>query len=237
MESDAQGLRQTYELWTNDAIYCLDLNDYTLKTFAAAEDKEVKEQEGYQYQLYAYDGMIYAMISNFQGDSAVWHRINPKTGECEEILRFDSNVARFGGAIGDKVYYFYDNSWKTLYARDLAAGAEEREILTVTGEDTAVAPFVVDGQVLCMTDSRYGGEDPMAEYTVFDPDGNVLDTIRYGDYITFLDVVGDKVIYFKMESDFDYGVWWADKKDLTDLSEKGVRIGPLSGAGLDSLED
>ena len=37
-----------FEMWIEDAIYCLDLNDYTLETFAATEDKAVKEEEGYR---------------------------------------------------------------------------------------------------------------------------------------------------------------------------------------------
>ena len=237
IESDAQGQWLTFEWWTSDAIYCLDLNDYTLETYAAMEDKEVKDEEGYQYQFYAYDGMVYGMISNFKGDNAVWYRLDPKAGVCEEILRFDSNVAWFGGAIGDTVYYWYQNSWKTLYARDISAEVEEREIVTVTGENMIVSPFVLDGQLLCMTDCRIEEGNRMAEYTVFDPEGKILDTIRYDDYIIFLDAVGDKILYYKMESDFDYELWWADKEDLKDLMEKGVRIGPLNGSALDRLVD
>ncbi|MDE6639028.1 MAG: hypothetical protein K2K63_00695 [Acetatifactor sp.] len=231
VELGVQGEWLAFEPWVSDAVYCLDLNDYTLETFAVTEDKE--GESAYQYQFYEYDDMVYAIISSFQGDNAVWYRIDPEAGVCEEILRFDSNVARFQGVIEDTVYYEYESSGKTLYARNLAAEAPEREIMTVAGEDMIVIPFVVDGQVLCMTDYRFEGENRMAEYTVFDPEGNVLDTIRYDDYITFLDVVGDKIIYFKLGSDWE--VWWADKEDLADLSEKGVKIGPFNGAMLDKL--
>lgn len=220
IDQDIQG-EQAIKILTSDAVYCLDLNDYTVETFAVTENKE----GGFQYQLYEYDGMIYATISNFQDDNAVWYRIDPQTGVCEEILRFDTDAPMFEGAIGDTVYYWYLGSGKTFYARDIAAESEEREIMEVTEENMIVIPLVVDGQVLCMTDSRFGGENPMAEYTVFDPDGNVLDTIRYDDYITFLDVVGNKIIYFKLNSDSGWEIWWADKKDLTELSEKGVKIG------------
>ncbi len=219
VDQDIQG-EQAIKILTNYAVYCLDLNNYTVETFAVEENKE----GGYQYQIYEYDGMIYAIISNCE-NSAVWYRLNPGTGVCEEILRFDTDVPMFEGAIGDTVYYWYLGSEKTFYARDIAAGAEEREIMEVTGGTMMVIPLIVDGQVLCMVDSRFGGEDSMAEYTVFDPDGNVLDTIRYDDYITFLDVVGDKILYYKLNSDFVWEIWWADKKDLTDLTEKGVRIG------------
>ncbi|MDE6639029.1 MAG: DUF5050 domain-containing protein [Acetatifactor sp.] len=230
MELDTQGLWMMLEEWVSDAIYCLDLNDYTLDTFAVTENREGR---GYQYQLYEYDDMIYAIISNFQGDSAVWYRIDPEAGGCEEISCFDSNVARFQGAIGDTVYYWYESSWKTLYARELAAEAEEHEIISATGENMIVIPFVVDGQILCMTDYRFEGENRMAEYTVYDPDGNVLDVIRYDDYITLLDVIGDKIIYFRGYPEWE--VWWVDKEDIRDLSDKGVRIGPLNGAMLDKL--
>lgn len=231
IELGPQGEWLAFELWVSDAVYCLDLNDYTLETFAVTENKE--GEWPYQYQFYEFDDMIYAIISSFQGDNAVWYRINPRAGICEEILRFDSNVARFWGAIGDTVYYWYESSWKTLYARELAAGAAEREIIAVTGENMIVLPFVVDGQILCMTNYRMEGEDCMTEYAVLDPDGNVLDTIRYDAYINFLDVVGDKIIYFKLDSDWE--VWWVDKEDIADLSEKGVKIGPSLGSKLDTL--
>ena len=231
IELGPQGEWLAFEDWVSDAVYCLDLNDYTLETFAVTENKG--GDVAYQYQFYEYDDVIYAIISSFQGDNAVWYRIDPEAGGCEEILRFDSDVARFWGAIGDTVYYWYESSWKTLYARELAAEAAEREIIAVTGENMIVLPFVVDGQILCMTDSRFEGEDRMAEYTIFDPEGNVLDTIRYDDYITFTDVVGDRIIYFRGYPDWE--VWWADKEDIKDLSEKGVRIGPINGAMLDTL--
>ena len=65
--------------------------------------------------------MIYEIESSFQDDRAVWYRIDPAACGCEEILRFDSDVARFLGAIGDTVYYKYENSGKTLYAKNLAS--------------------------------------------------------------------------------------------------------------------
>ena len=233
---DAQGQYLTYEEWIDDGIYCLDLNDYTLETFAVTENKEVKEEEGYQYQLYEYDGMVYGTISNFQGGDAVWYRIDPEAGICEEILRFDSNAAWFGGAIGDKVYYFYEDNGETLYVRDLAAGAEEREVVTITAEGMIAMPFVLDGQLLLITDFLLEGENHMAEYTVLDPEGKELDRIRYDEYINFLDVVGDRLIYFKPDSDSNWETWWVDKEDLADLSEKGVRIGPGIGESLDTLD-
>ena len=230
IEQDGQGGGSAAESRISDAIYCLDLNDYTVETFAVTKDREGL---GYQYQFYEYDGMIYAIISSFQEDSAVWYRIDPGMGVCEEILRFDSNVARFAGAIGDTVYYKYENSEKTLYARNLATGEKEREFRTVTGDDMSVSSFVLDGQILFMSDSCIEGEERMAEYAVLDPEGKVVDTIRYDDYITFLDVVGEKIIYFKLDSEWE--VWWADKGDLKNLSEKGVRIGPYFGQSLDVL--
>lgn len=230
-EYESYGENMTSSFWFSDAVYCLDLNDYTLETFAVTKDKEGM---GDMYQLYEYDGMIYAIESGFQEDRAVWYRIDPAAGGCEEILRFDSDVARFLGAIGDTVYYKYENSGKTLYAKDLASGAEEREIMTVTG-DMGVNAYILDGQILFRTEGRNEGEDRMTEYAVLDRDGNLLDTIRYDDYIVFLDVVGDKLIYFRMGSDWEH--WWADKADLEDLVEKGTQVGPFTGNRLDTLGD
>ncbi|MDE6639021.1 MAG: hypothetical protein K2K63_00660 [Acetatifactor sp.] len=229
---DIQGGGLTNGSWISDAVYCLDLNDYTLETFAVTEDRGGL---GNQYQFYEYDSMIYGIISNFQEDSAVWYRIDPAVGGCEEILCFDSNVARFCGAIGDTVYYYYENSGKTLYAKDIAAGAKEREIMTITGEDMFVNTFILDGQILFMTDCCTEGEERMTEYAVLDRNGEYIDTIRYDDHVSFLDAVGEKLIYFRMYSDCDE--WWVDKETLIDLTEKGVPIGPFYGPRLDTLGD
>ena len=230
-EQGAQGVRLMTKSLISDAVYCFDLKDYTIETLAVTENKQ--GVSAYQYQFYEYDGMIYAIISNFQEDCAVWYRIVPRTGVCEEVMRFDSNVARFTGAIGNTVYYSYENSGETLYAKELTAGAKEREIMSIAGED--VSAFILDGQILFMTDQRTEGEDRMTEYAVLDPDGNILDMIRYDDYITMLDVVGDKLIYFRVFSDCEE--WWADKDDLKNLTLKGVQIGPFFGWKLDTLVD
>ena len=227
------GANMTSSFWLSDAIYCLDLENYTMETFAVTQDKE---GQGDMYQLYEYDGMIYAVVSSFLDDRAVWYRIDPAAGTCEEFLRFDANVARFCGAIGDTVYYFYEDSPKTLYARDIAEEAAEREIMTVTGEDMHVIAFVLDGQLLIQTDRVYEGENRMTEYALLDRDGNLLNTIRYDDYIVFLDAFGDKLIYFRMGSS-GWEHWWADKEALTELVEAGTKLGPFQGSGLDTLSD
>ncbi|MDE6421211.1 MAG: hypothetical protein K2K87_11920 [Lachnospiraceae bacterium] len=222
--------------WTSHALYCLDLEDYTVETFAVTEDAE---GVGYMYQFYEYEGMVYAVISNFDNgvDCAIWYRIDPASGGCGEILRFDPHgdlgVPRFNGVIGNTVYYTYEDSNKTLYARDINAGAEEREIMTVDGEDRQVIAFILDGKILFQTDGCYEGEDRMTEYAVLDKDGNLLDTIQYDEYITFGDVIGDKILYYATFSDCDR--WWAYKEDLADLPEKGVGIGYYNGAMHDSL--
>lgn len=238
VEYGSDGLPETVERWNTQVIYCLDLNEYTFETLAVTEEREGLNE--YQCDLYEYDGMIYATVSNFNGDCAIWYRIDPAGKECAEFLRFDSNVARFSGVIGDTVYYYYDNSGKTLYARDIAAGAEEREIMSVSGDDMSMSVDVVDGKILFRTDYDFEGEERMAEYAVLDRDGNLLDTIRYDDYILPGIVVGDKMIYYKM---IDYGnypdfeLWWADKEDLVNLIENGVRIGPFVGTRLDTLKN
>lgn len=237
-ESDMSGGMTHWRSWTSHALYCLDLEEYTVETFAVTEDAE---GSGYMYQFYEYEGMIYAVISNYDNgvDCAIWYRIDPAAGGCEEIFRFDPvgdrGVPRFNGVIGNTVYYVYENSNKTLYARDIAAGAEEREIMTVDGEDRQVIAFILDGQILFQTDGCYEGEDRMTEYAVLDKDGNLLDTIRYDEYIVFGDVIGDKILYYAMVSDCDR--WWAYKEDLADLLEKGVGIGYYNGAVHDSLSD
>ena len=235
VELGAQGEWLTFELWTSAAFYCLDLNDYTVETYMIMENKE--GDPSYLYQVYEYDGMLYWMINFVRDDSAVLYRSTPGAGVCEEILRFDSYDVMFGGVIGDTVYYWYESSRNTLRARDISAGAEEREIMTVPGADMFASPFVVDGQLLLMREGRMEEKERMTEYVVLDPQGKIVDTIRYDDYITFLDAMGDRIIYFRPDSDAKWEVWWAYKEDLKNLSEKGVRIGPYNGWRLDTLED
>lgn len=107
--------------------------------------------------------------------------------------------------------------------------------MTVTAEGMIANPFVLDGRVLLITDYCMEEGNHMAVYTVLDREGKVLDTFSYDEYITFLDVVADKLLYFKLESDFKYELWWVEKENLKDLSQKGVRIGPDMGYELDTL--
>ena len=233
IEQDIPSGEQEIKTLVSAAVYCLDLNDYTIETFMVMENKEGAPV--YKYQIYEFDGMIYWIINYVQDDDAILYRSDPGTGVCEEILRFDSCAVMFDGVIGNTVYYWYENSGKTLYARDISVGANEREIMTVSGENMFASAYILDGQLLIMTDRCIEAENRMTEYTVLDPEGKIVDTIRYDAYIDFLDVVGDKIIYFRGYPEWE--VWWADKEDLTDLSEKGVRIGPLYGWRLDTLKD
>ncbi|MDE6639019.1 MAG: hypothetical protein K2K63_00650 [Acetatifactor sp.] len=233
IEQDIPSGEQEITTLVSAAVYCLNLNDYTIETFMVMENKEGAPV--YKYQIYEFDGMIYWIINYAQDDDAILYRSDPGTGACEEILRFDSCAVMFDGVIGNTVYYWYENSGKTLYARDISAGATEREIMTVTEEVMFASAYILDGQLLIMTDRCMEEENRMAEYTMLDPEGKILDTIRYDDYITFLDVVGDKIIYFRGYPEWE--VWWADRADLTDLPEKGVRIGPLYGWRLDTLKE
>lgn len=224
---------EAFSEWRSDAVYCLNLKDYTLETFAVTEERE---GTGYQYGLDAYDGMVYVTVSSYSEDCAVWYRIDPAADECEEILRFETDAARFCGAIGNTVYYHYDNDFgNTLYARDLTAGAEEREIMTVEGENMGVIAFVADGKILLQTDRRLEEDDCMTEYAVLDPDGNLLDTVRYEAYVTFADVIGNKILYY--EKDSEWWAEWTDSADLAGLTERGVEIGPFVGSWLDTLQN
>lgn len=214
----------------SDAVYCLDLNDYTVETFADTQDRA--GGDAWMYQLYEFDGFIYAIVSNFQDDCAVWYRIDPSMGECREILRFDSDIAVFCGAIEDTVYYYYDKHGETLYAKDIAS-EEEKEIMSVSREGAHVIAFILDGKILFQTDGSFEDGSFMSEYALLDRDGNSLDIIHYDDYITFLDVVGNRLIYFRTNAEHDE--WWVDKSELANLVENGVSIGTIWGEPQDTL--
>lgn len=42
--------------------------------------------------------------------------------------------------------------------------------------------------------------------------------IHYDAYINFLDVIGDKIIFYKLDSDSDWEVWWVDKENKSKRS-------------------
>lgn len=83
VELDLQSGGQKITTWVSAAVYCPDLNDYTIETFILMEDKEGPSV--YLYQIYEYDGMIYWMIRFSQDDSSY----------CIEAILWKAHARKF----------------------------------------------------------------------------------------------------------------------------------------------
>lgn len=230
MEYDDTGAVSRNEVIHSDAFYALDLEDYSVELFAETEGKD---SMSYSYYVGIFDGYVYARASESWWGSGIWYRINMETGEWKEIVHFDSNAPWFLGAIGDAVYYYYDDK-PILYVMDVGT-QEEREVLAMEQDRAFVVAAVMENQIWVMTDYSMEEGSYMSEYTVLNKEDDVVDFCHYDEYILFYGVVGDRLIYSKnMFSNeemwwVDEEMWWADKSDIADLTERGVYIGHADG--------
>lgn len=224
---DKTGVQTDVVVTYDDVIYCVDLNDYSIETFAETKGKD---DSAYSYNMKVFDGHVYAIEYSSQADKAMWYRINIADNTCSEIIQFDSNMPRFVGAIEDTVYYYYEEE-PVLYAMDVEK-LEEREVLSV--ELDSIYAWILDGQLLVQTDNSMEEGSYFSEYTLFDSEGNAGQVYHFDDYVTFFEGLGDKLIFVKP---FDEGrsEWWCEKDDLADLLDKGIYIGDFLGSNNDKL--
>ena len=98
-------------------------------------------------------------------------------------------------------------------------------------DEEQIIAFVIDNEIWIVTDKSYEEGNEYVEYTVMDKEGTNLRTVHYPEYITFLDVVGDRVLYLKP---FTEGIeeWWCEL-DKIDTLEDSIYIGDYSGMDME----
>ncbi len=215
------------KIFYDDAIYCVNLEDYSVQTYA--ETKE-KSEDVYLYNMHVYDGYVYAIESDTQNGKGMWYRIDPQTDECKEIAHFDGDIPWFIGAIDDTVYYNYSGD-NHIYSLGIADSKEETLISLDEGMEAYAV--VIDRQLVVETDESLEEGNYSVEYTLFDQDGNAGEVYQYDDYFTFADVIGDRIVFIKPFSEKEE--WWCEKGDFAGILEKGTYIGDFIGASHDQL--
>lgn len=228
-EYDGDGTVLRDEEIQNDAFYGVDLEDYSVRRFA---ENEGRDGISYSYYVSIYDGYVYAAASEAYLGCGSWHRIDLETKECEEIMRFDADVPRLFGAVGDQIYYCRDNDL-TLYTMDVKT-KEERAVFKLEKEFASLEAVVFDDRIWVLTDYCIEEGSCMTEYTVLNAEGEAVDSCHFDEYILLYGVVGDRLIYSTAIFP-EAKMGWVALSDVKNLIERGVDIGYSLGKYNDPL--
>lgn len=214
------------------SVYCIDLDNYYVYEF------ELFSNDSYPYKIskiYEYNGYVYVVSSyniSINGGERLtgqkWYRIDLVNENIQLIGEFVNQEVNFVGAIGDDVFYTYGDN--KLYKRNLV-DMTEMEFLSVSLEE--VNAFVFDDKIAVMTNCENYGLEGYVEYTFLDKEGNIIEKHKYNEWIIFLDVVKDKLLYIKPFSGEEY---WAEKSNLAVLESDGKLIGDFRGWTLDNIQ-
>ncbi len=227
-EYDDEGTLLREETRQSDAFYAVNLEDYSVQRFAETEGKD---GASYSYYVSIYDGYVYARTLEAYLACGDWYRIDLETGECEEIMSFESDVPWFCGAVGDCIYYYYDNG-PALYVMEIGTKTE-REVLRVEKDRDFLVASVLKDQIWVMTDYCMDEGSYMTEYTVLNAEGEAVDFCHFDEYILFWGMVGDRLIYSSVFPEEKMG--WVDLSDVKNLLKRGVLIGYADGRHNDPL--
>lgn len=232
MDSDT-GLAEEEEESYDGAIYRIDLADYSCQKYGEHLNGEGTPSN---YDVYVFDHYVYGMERFLKAEEdmeyteqARWFRIDLMTDECRFIREF-SYVPGFEGAIGDRLYYV--NGEGDLYMLAMDAPEEEQLVMQAKGDIRAYG-IVLDDEIMVATDGNMEGENRFSEYTWLDKDGQELRTVRYKEWVSPLDRIGDYFVYtvpFTEEPE-----WWCDMADIPELEEKSTYIGHFIGWKQDEL--
>ena len=205
------------------AFFEIDLMNYKVRTFGK---ERCLLERGYTYQVYLYDDLIYMSRYNGNAGKADWYVVNSGTGEVQEIASFDVEAPQIIGCIEDTVISYRDN----IIVSYNHSNKKTKELFLDSDEEQIIA-FVIDNEIWIVTDKSYEEGNEYVEYTVMDKEGTNLRTVHYPEYITFLDVVGDRVLYLKP---FTEGIeeWWCEL-DKIDTLEDSIYIGDYSGMDME----
>ena len=233
-EYDEKGAVLRDEALYSGAFYGVNLEDYSVRRFTETEGRD---SLSYSYYVSVYDGDVYARVREAYLECGNWYRIDPETGECEEIMRFESDEPWFCGVVGDSVYYYYNNR-PTLYAMDIGTKTE-REVLRVEKDRSFLVASVLKDQIWVMTDYSMEEGNYMSEYTVLNAEGEAVDFYHFDEYLLFYGVVENRLIYsvssFGEEVYWEEEMYWADLSDTANLRERSVLIGNADGEKNDPL--
>lgn len=217
------GLMEAMTLEVEYAFYEIDLLDYSVRILGKTDGKQECK---YTCQVYSSDDWTYLSRYNSSEEKGVWYAVNSITGECQEIAHFEIEAPRILGCIEDSVIAYRNNilfqyDWMKKEMKELYCGSEDKELIA----------FVLADEIWIATDKSLEKDNNFVEYTILDIKGNILRNNHYSDYITFLDVIGDRVLYLKPLTE---GIeeWWCEL-DKVDTLENSVYIGNYFGRDME----
>ena len=204
--------------YVKHAFFEVDLENYSVQVIGT---DTCSVDNGYTYQVHQGDEWIYLTRMNSQAEKAEWYAVNPKTEEIVNIINLESQAPYIIGVIDDVIYAEREN---VVYRCDWLQNETLEEFYTV--DDTTVVAEVLDEQIWIATDKSFEVENNYIEYTILDNNGNELQTNYYPEYFTFLDMIDDKVIYYRPFA--EQIEWWCEKDNLSTL-ESSICIGEYCG--------
>jgi hypothetical protein len=218
------------------AVYEVDLDNYTCKTYATFTDDP---DPSWLYSMSIYDGNIYASEYNSVENKTRWYQINPETEKDLLLKEFSTGYPLLEGVIDDTIYYQDDEKNLTIYTSPINDSEKENVFLTFEGTATEDAAdifnvFTLDDMILVQTSGSADEGNDYSEYTWYDTDGNAKKTVKYDKYITYADVVGDRIIYMTPYEEQEE--WWCNKEDFENLEEKSTYIGSIFGREHDTID-
>lgn len=212
------------------SLYCISLLDYKFKEYCLFENETVPFTT---YNVYEYDGYVYVTAScayTYGEEEQIvkekWYKIDLLEGKCELIAEFNEDVW-FLGVIENNV--FYSKNTNVIYTMTVGHTESEQEFHTVD-MDEAIA-FVYNKNIMIMEECQAFGENGKVKYVSYDVSKNITDTYEYDDWIVFLDIVGDKLIYIKPYC--DNSLFWVNKGAVKDTDISETYIGSYMGWVMD----
>lgn len=236
------GMKTAENTKYDNAVFCIDLNDYSVKEY------EVDNSKYYgSYYTSEYDGYVYLVMRSPQvggtdenGNDTIiddidekWYRIDIYEDTCELIHEFTDTQVAFNGVIDNVMYYSYYGD--VLYSKEIGKDTVEQEFMTVESDADLLVANIYEDRLIIMTECEIMDGEYHIKYTWYDSDKNEIKSHEYDEWIVFNIFLDDKIIYMKP---FTKGVeqYWIDMEDVADLEDGGTYLGNLSGSDVDTIE-
>jgi hypothetical protein len=219
------------------AIYEVDLDDYTCKTYAEFFNDP---DASWNFRMNIFDGEIYVCIDNSEEDKAVWYQINPKTDESKLIKEFSTGIPRLDGVMDDTIYYHYEDGGLILYTESIKdENSDTKEFLSLEGttldeKGYGLTAFILDDSIVVRTAASAEEGEDFSEFTWYDTNGEAIQTIKYDKDITGVTAVGDRLIYMTPYEEQEE--WWCNKDNFDKLAENSTYIGSILGEEHDTID-
>lgn len=214
----------TYEY--KDAVYCVDLVEYTVNEYATIEDNT---SINHSIQFSVYDNHLYYIKKASSANKTFIGHIDLLTRTNNQLLEIESDAYQIG-ALGN--CFIYENESKIEYI-DLTK-PKETKVLDIPNTELGVIADVVGDKLAVLTSYTKINDAYEIEYTFYDEEFNEVEKHTYNDYFIFWENIGDRIIYVKPFA--KQQMWYKETDDLDDLLEGATYIGSFLGTEHDTID-